>query len=326
MTTTERTNTGPTFVAEDDPAAALRARRHVMGRGVQVGPATHLAEERERLAGLTWDHFDVDRLGATLGAEISGVDLRQDLPDSVIAELARALDEFKVIFFRDQPITASQHLAFASRFGELEEHPFLPPNPEHPGLVRFVKTAEVAGYENLWHHDVTWREFPSMGAVLHAVEVPSVGGDTLFSDMAAAYDALDDETKARIEGLVATHDFMPSFGRQVPPERAAELRALYPVVEHPVVVTHERTGRRLLYVNRNFVTSIVGLDPDESDDLLDLLCRQAEIVEHQVRFRWENHSIAFWDNRSVQHYASSDYWPQVRIMERASITGERPRA
>jgi alpha-ketoglutarate-dependent taurine dioxygenase len=313
------------IITDRDPGANLKAARHKMGPfGHPVGPATHLAPERERLTGLTWSEFTVAQIGSTLGAEIDGIDLTHDLSDSVIAELQRALDAYKVIFFRDQPVSSDQHVSFAARFGSLEIHPFIPSNTGVPELVRFEKTAEVAGYENSWHHDVTWRECPSMGAVLHAIEVPPVGGDTLFCDMAAAYEGLDEDVKQRIDDMTAEHDFMKSFGGVVPPERRAEMRELYPIVEHPVVVTHERTGAKLLYVNRNFVNRIVGIADDESDELLELLCRQASIPEYQIRFHWQPHSIAFWDNRAVQHYASSDYWPQRRVMERASIIGTRP--
>lgn len=312
---------------ERDPAARLGTKRGQLGIfGSPVGPATHLAAERDRLAAITWSNFDVEQVGATLGAEITGIDLTTELPDAVIAELQKALDEYKVIFFRDQPITSDQHVAFASRFGSLEVHPFIPSNTGVPELVRFEKTAEVAGYENSWHHDVTWREVPSMGAILHGIEIPPMGGDTLFSDMCAAYDGLDEDLKERISTMTAEHDFMKSFGGSVPPERLEETRAMYPIVEHPVVITHERTGRKMLYVNRNFVNRIIGLETDESDLLLETLCQQAAIPEHQVRFRWRPDSIAFWDNRAVQHYASSDYWPQRRVMERASITGSRPAA
>lgn len=317
MTTTE-------LKPEKDPSAYLAATRRTMEGGIPVGPATHLAAERERLATLTWSHFHVTQLGSTLGAEISGIDLREDLDDDVIAEIQQALDDYKVIFFRDQPISSAQHVAFARRFGQLEVHPFIPSNTGEPELVRFEKTAEVAGFENSWHHDVTWREAPSMGAILHGIEVPSVGGDTLFSDMGAAYDGLSDEVKETIEDLTAEHDFMKSFGHTVPEDRKAETRAKYPLVVHPVVITHERTGRKLLYLNRNFVNRIIGLPDDEGRALLNHLCDQAAICEYQVRFKWTPDSIAFWDNRAVQHYASSDYWPQRRVMERASIVGSRP--
>lgn len=308
-----------------DPGAALEAKRLKLERwDVSVGPLGYLASERQRLDGLRWQHFDVKRLGATIGAEVLGVDLAGAVATPIVAELRRALLDYKVLFFRDQPMSPAQHVAFARQFGDLELHPFIPANPEHPELVRFAKSADVGGYENLWHSDVTWREVPSMGAVLRAVEVPPTGGDTLFSDMYAAYDGLDEQTRARIEGMEAVHDFLRSFGRQVPPDRLAEMRRQYPQVTHPVVRTHEETGRRLVYVNRIFVDHLVGLDPDEGDRLLDHLCRQAEVVEHQCRWRWEPDSVAFWDNRAVQHYACSDYWPSVRVMERASVIGTRP--
>lgn len=294
------------------------------GYEVLVGPFTHLAAERDRLDGLRWEHFDAQLLGATVGAELTGVDLTRDLPDAVISDIRRALHEYKVIFFRDQPLTQAQHVAFARRFGRLEVHPFLPSNTDEPELVRFQKTAEVSGYENGWHHDVTWREVPSMGAVLHALEVPDRGGDTLFADMYAAYDGLDAETKEMVDQLDAIHDFTQTFGHGMSEEERRKAQASYPPVVHPVVCTHAATGRRHLYVNRAFTSRIIGLEPDASHALIDRLCRQADSAEHQCRFTWSPHAVAFWDNRAVQHYASSDYWPHKRTMERASIIGDRP--
>ncbi len=229
-----------------------------------------------------------------------------------------------MIFFRRQPLTAAQHVAFARRFGELEIHPFIPSNTGQPELVRFEKSADVGGFENGWHHDVTWRERPSMGAILHALEVPENGGDTLFADMVAAYEGLDAQTQAQIESLTGVHDYMQVFGYMIPPDQQAAMRAKYPTVEHPVVCTHAETGRRHLYVNRFFTSHIVGLDPDASTALISRLSRRAEILEYQCRFQWERDAVAFWDNRAVQHYAASDYWPDERVMERASIIGTRP--
>lgn len=312
-------------VADKDPGASLDAKRITLSRwGVRIGPLGYLAAERQRLDGLTWQHFDVKRLGATIGAVVEGIDLSSGLAPEVVAELRQALLDYKVLFFRDQHLTAAEHVGFARSFGELEHHPFIPANPDHPELVRFAKSADVAGYENLWHSDVSWREVPSMGAVLRAVDVPPTGGDTLFADMYAAYDGLDGALREQIEGLFAIHDFLLSFGMQVPKDQLEETRARYPQVRHPVVRTHEETGRKLVYVNRVFVDHVEGMDPDESTELLDVLCRQADIIEHQCRWTWEPDSIAFWDNRAVQHYACSDYWPSVRIMERASIIGGRP--
>jgi taurine dioxygenase len=294
------------------------------GYVVNVGPFSHLADERDRLASLRWSHFDAKQLGSTVGAELSGVDLRRDLPDEVIGDIRQALHDYKVIFFRDQPLTPVQHVRFARRFGDLEVHPFLPSNTGEPELVRFEKTAEVTGYENAWHHDVTWRESPSMGAVLHALKVPDLGGDTLFSDMYAAYDALDDETKEQIDGLTAVHDFTQTFAAGMTSEQRREAQAKYPPVHHPVVCSHPATGKLHLYVNRPFTSHIDGLEPEESRQLLDRLCRTADSPEHQCRFTWTKDAVAFWDNRAVQHYASSDYWPHLRTMERASIIGTAP--
>ncbi len=308
-----------------DPASRLVPGRVTIKRyGITIGPCTHLADERRRLAGLRFEHLQVEPQGATLGAEIGGVDLRDELSEPVIDEIRRALQEFKVIVFRDQPITSAQHVAFARRFGELEIHPFITGNDEHPELVRFEKGADTGGYENGWHHDVTWREVPSAGAILHAVRVPATGGDTLFSDMTAAYDGLDEDLKARIDDLHAIHDYMMAFGHQVPEGRKEEFRARYPKARHPVVCTHPHTGRKLIFVNAYFTSHIDGMDFDEGVELIRQLSSQAAVTEYQYRVRWAPHTVVFWDNRSVQHYAASDYYPDVRVMERASIVGARP--
>jgi alpha-ketoglutarate-dependent taurine dioxygenase len=253
------------------------------------------------------------------------LNLRQELSPEAMSELRRCLFEFKVLLFRDQPLTGAEHVRFAAQFGELEIHPFIASNSDHPELVRFEKHAEVGGYENGWHSDVSWRERPSLGAVLHALEVPPAGGDTLFADMYAAYDGLDAAVQERIEGLFAIHDYSKAFGHAVAEADRDRMRREFPPARHPVVRVHPETGRKLIYVNRFFVDHIEGLDPAASSDLIDFLSGQAEIVEYQCRFQWEEHSIAFWDNRAVQHYASSDYWPARRVMERASIKGEQPR-
>ncbi len=305
-------------------AARGRGSFRLPGYPIAVGPFTHVAQERDRLASLQWRTLDAHQVGATVGAEISGVDLTAELSDDVVAELRQALSDYKVLFFRNQPLTPQQHVAFARRFGDLEVHPFLPSNTGEPELVRFDKTAEASGYENSWHHDVTWRDCPSMGAVLHARSVPDHGGDTLFADMYAAYDALDEDTKEEIDGLVAVHDFTQTFGHSMSAEERSAAQERFPPVRHPVVCTHPATGKLHLYVNRPFVSHIEGLDRERSVELLDRLCRQADAPEHQCRFTWTTDAVAFWDNRAVQHYASSDYWPQRRSMERASIIGTRP--
>jgi len=313
------------IVAAKDPSAVLPATRVRMSDdGRWIGPCSHLAAERERLAALRFRGFDTKALGVTLGAEIHGISIGPDLAPDQVSEIRDALCAFKVIVFREQTLTSAEHAGFARLFGDLEIHPFIPPNPEEPELVRFEKGPDVSGYENQWHHDVTWRECPSLGAVLRAVEVPDVGGDTLFCDMNAVYEGLDPELRSRIDGLTARHDYMKAFGHNVPEDKAAEMRALYPVVEHPVVRTHPETGKRCLFVNSIFTQEIIGLSSRESEDILKELCAHADYPEYQVRIRWEPGTVVFWDNRSLQHYASSDYWPQARVMERASVCGDKP--
>ena len=266
----------------------------------------------------------------TIGAEVAGIDLRQPLDDETQAELHRALLEWKVLFFRGQHLDAEQHHTLGRRWGRLEWHPFAAPTgftqdePAESKVVRLAKDEKSVGRENIWHSDVTWRECPSLGSILRAVEVPEVGGDTLFADMGAAYDCLDDELKERIDGLAAVHDWWDTFGRGMSAEERDTLRPDFPAVEHPVVRTHPETGRKTLFVNAAFTQHIVGLDPDESEALLDLLYRQAAFPEYQVRFRWQPGDVVFWDNRSTQHYASSDYFPQRRVMERITVVGDRP--
>jgi len=311
-----------TLQGHDVPASPLR--RQVPGVPFTAGPFSHVAAERDRLASLQWQHFDAEQIGVTVGARISGVDLTQPLGDAVLGELRTALHDYKVLFFRDQPLTAHAHAALARQFGPLEVHPLLPSNGADPTLARFQKDATTSGYENVWHHDVTWRPEPSIAAILHAIDVPPIGGDTLFADMYAAYDSLDDDTKSEIEHLDAVHDFTHAFGGVMPEAKVAELQAMHPPVRHPVVCTHPVTRRRHLYVNHAFVSRIDGYSEAASVDLLDRLCRTANAPEHQCRFRWAVDSVAIWDNRAVQHYAASDYWPHTRVMERASVIGPRP--
>ena len=276
-----------------------------------------------------YTRFTVSPATPTIGAEIGDIDLRRPLDDETFAELHRALLEWKVLFFRDQHLDADQHEAMGRRWGGLEWHPFAAPTL--PGqddavskVVRLAKDDKSVGRENVWHSDVTWRECPSLGSILRAVQVPDVGGDTLWADMGAAYDCLDEGLKTRIDGLRAVHDWWDTFGRGMTADEREARRPDFPAVEHPVVRTHPETGRRTLYVNGAFTQHIVGLDPDESAELLEVLYAQAAVPEFQCRFRWHAGDIAFWDNRSTQHYASSDYFPQRRLMERITIIGDRP--
>jgi taurine dioxygenase len=264
----------------------------------------------------------------TIGAEIEGVDLTRPLSEATVSALRQALLDWKVLFFRDQVIDTEQHLAFARRFGALEVHPFAPQKPDYPEVLAITHDEKNRGKENTWHSDVTWRLEPSLGSILRAIELPPVGGDTLFADMYAAYDGLKDEVKAKIDNAVAMHDFTHFRAgmrkRGLSEEQIEEMNRKYPMAEHPVVRTHPETGRRCIYVNAAFTLHIVGMEKAESDALLAHLYAQAAIPEYQCRFRWSPNAIAFWDNRASQHYAASDYWPAVRKMERVTIVGDRP--
>jgi alpha-ketoglutarate-dependent taurine dioxygenase len=272
--------------------------------------------------------FSLAPLTPTIGAEVGGIDLGRPLDTGTLESLRKALLDWKVLFFRDQDITTEQHLAFARNFGTLEVHPFAPQKPGHPEVLAITHDRDNRGRENTWHSDVTWRIEPSLGSVLRALEVPQVGGDTLFADMYAAYEGLTDEVKERIEGRAALHDFahfrVGMRKRGVSEDKIEAFNRQYPKVEHPIVRTHPETGRKGLYVNAAFTQHIVGMEEQESKSLLKHLYAQAAIPEYQCRFRWQNNSIAFWDNRSSQHYAASDYWPAVRRMERVTIVGNRP--
>ena len=270
-----------------------------------------------------FEHIRIRPVTPFIGAEVEGVDLG-DPSEAQLAELKQALLEHKVLFFRDQHhLTAHQHRDFAAHWGELEIHPLLAQG-EIPEVVHFDRGEDNPGTENIWHVDVTWQERPPLGSVLRALDVPDAGGDTLWSDMGNAYDALPDQIKERIDGLTATHDFTPSFGRSMPPEKLAQMQQLYPPQHHPVVRTHPETGRRTLFVNSLFTTGLDGVDPVEGEELLRRLLDQVKMPDFQVRLRWAPGTVAFWDNRATQHYACSDYFPNRRVMERVAIAGDVP--
>jgi taurine dioxygenase len=279
----------------------------------------------------------IEQLTCSIGAELCGVNLGDASRDSALfAEIKALLLKHKVLFLRDQDITRAEHVAFARRFGELEDHPVAGSDPDHPGLVRIYKDLDSPPehYENAYHCDATWREAPPMGCVLRCVHTPPVGGDTIWVNMVRAYADLPEHVKTQIAELRARHSIEASFGAAMPMEQRHALKARFPDAEHPVVRTHPETGEKVLFVNA-FATHFVNFHTPRNvhygqdyapgaAQLLSYLINRAAIPEYQVRWRWQANSIAIWDNRCTQHYAVQDYWPAVRKMERAGIIGDKP--
>jgi taurine dioxygenase len=279
----------------------------------------------------------VEQLTCALGAELVDVSLADAAHDGGLFEAIKAeLLKHKVLFLRGQDMSRTDHVKFARRFGELEDHPVAGSDPEHPGLVRIYKSPDQPNdrYENAWHTDATWREAPPMGCVLRCVECPPVGGDTMWANMALAYEKLPQQVKNEIAPLRARHSIEATFGAAMPLEKRLALHAQFPDPEHPVVRTHPETGEKVLFVN-GFTTHFtnyhtpgrvrVGQDYTQGrTQLLDYLISQAAIPEYQVRWRWQPNSVAIWDNRATQHYAVMDYPPCHRKMERAGIIGAKP--
>jgi len=279
----------------------------------------------------------VEPMTCALGALVANVDLADAACDAALfAEIRALLLKHRVLFLHDQHMTRAAHVAFARRFGELEDHPVAGSDPENPGLVRIYRGPESRydRYENAWHCDTTWRECPQFGAVLRCTETPEVGGDMLWANMVLAYEKLPDHVKEQIAGLRARHSIEASFGAIMPIEKRLALHAQYPDAEHPVVRTHPETGEKILFVN-SFTTHFTNYHTAErvrygqdyspgASQLLHYLISQACIPEYQVRFRFRRNSVAIWDNRCTQHYACQDFWPAQRNLERAGIVGDRP--
>lgn len=287
------------------------------------------------MATIALERPTLTKVTGNIGANVEGVTMSGDLPEETIAWLSNALVEHKVLFFRDQHIDRAAHIAFGRRFGELEVHPFAKhlsqfnTGEDDPEVI--VLASKQAGDNrgtDVWHSDVTWRLEPSLGSILRCLVVPEFGGDTMWANMEKAYDLLDDETKQRIEGLEAEHDwdnFRNGVRRAgVPESKIEEMNADFPLATHPIVRTHPVSGRKCIYVNSIFTRRIVGMAAQESDALLQRLYRQASIPEVQVRLRWQPGTVAFWDNRSTQHYAVCDYGDQHRLMERVTVCGDKP--
>ena len=271
----------------------------------------------------TGSSFAITQLTPAIGAELSGINLSDRLDDQTIDDIRQALLDHKVIFFRDQHLDQAQLLAFSRRFGDLEIHPATPKDQPNPEILKIEHGPKSKGQENMWHSDVTWRPEPSLGSILSASEVPDIGGDTLFANMNLAYQNLSDELRERVTGMTAIHDIARVFAKRLG-KKPEELHDKYPLQEHPVIRTHPETGLRAIYVNAAFTSHIVGLEADESKALLKTLYATAANPEIQCRFKWSPGAIAFWDNRASQHFAASDYFPARRIMQRATVAGDKP--
>jgi taurine dioxygenase len=282
---------------------------------------------------MTYETISVQPIAGALGAAVSGVDLSQDLPDQTIGEIRAALLEHLVIFFADQHVTPEQHLALGRRFGTLQVHDFVEAMAGYPEILEVRKEPEeTRNFGGGWHTDVSYLERPSLGSLLYALEVPEYGGDTLFANQYAAYETLSPGMQRLLDGMTAIHsarrpygphsaraqEYGPSSMRFNFSEKARD------EIEHPVVRTHGETGRKALYVNRTFTIRFKDMSEAESAPLLNYLCDHAVRPEFTCRFRWRANSLAFWDNRAVQHNAVNDYHGQRRVLHRVTIEGERP--
>ena len=273
-------------------------------------------------------NVEVVQVNGHIGAEIRGVDLAQPLDERSFEAVQAALVRHEVLVFREQSITLDQQIAFARRFGELSVHPFSPNLQDKPEVIVLDYSEDnPPALTDCWHSDETFRAEPPLGTVLRARVVPQVGGDTLFCSMTAAYRGLSERMKRYIHGLEAAHDFKPFRtlfgGSDVHRAKLRDIEDRFPNPSHPVVRVHPVSGRRILNVNPQFTVRILDLKEDESRTILEFLFRQAHTPEYQMRVRWQPDTVVMWDNRSVQHYAPHDYYPQRRTMERVTIAGDR---
>lgn len=263
-----------------------------------------------------------------LGAEVTGIDLAAPLDDAQRDEILAALDQYLVLFFRDQPITPDQQLAFAKRFGEVSVAPFGPKDAANPDITVLDQRSPKGEGADSWHADNTFMPEPPFASILGGELIPPLGGDTCWANTYLAYEGLSAPLREMLQGLSAVHDLTKMLSKAIEIGKSNadlhEMQDRWPPMHHPVVRTNAKTSRKALNVNRNWTTRIDGLAERESDALLDLLCDQVLPPDYQVRLRWQPGTIAFWDNRWVQHYAVPDYSDR-RLMCRVTLAGERPR-
>lgn len=272
--------------------------------------------------------FDVQPVAGAMGAEISGINLAEPISEASYRQIRQALVEYEVLFFREQDIEPAHQKALAEMFGPLQTHPAYATVEGLPEVTILESTADKPTMIEKWHTDMTFRHHPPMGTLLRSRIIPERGGDTQFSSMTAAHDALSEPLRSFLATLTAVHDFAHGFRESLAEpggrERLSQALVDNPPVEHPVVRTHPETGRKLLFVNELFTTHILGLTPAESDNLLAFLFNHIRTPEFCCRFRWSNNALAFWDNRSTQHKPVNDYFPAHRLMERVTIDGDKP--
>jgi taurine dioxygenase len=273
--------------------------------------------------------IEVIQRGATIGAEIRGVDFSHPIDEATAIEAA--LMQYQIVYFRNAAMTPAQQVAFGRLFGELTIHPFVPHLDDFPEVVVLDNHADNPVFStDHWHSDETFRASPPMGSILRCLAKPATGGETLWADMCAAYEALSAKMQNFLSGLEAIHDFKNfrhKFDQLPSRERHAKLARMeeeLPNPTHPLVRTHPVTRRKALFVNEQFTVAIKDMREDESQALLGFLINQARIPEFQFRFAWEVDSMVFWDNRGLQHYAANDYYPQRRTMHRVTIKGDKP--
>ena len=275
--------------------------------------------------------LEIAPIAGALGAEINGVDLSQPLSNAQFDQIHQAFLDHHVIFFRGQDgLSPDAQKTFARRFGTLNTHPYVQGMAGHPELIEIIKEPEdKLNFGGGWHTDMSFEEQPALGSVLYAIEVPRVGGDTLFANQIAAYEALSDGMKQMLSGLTAIHSASREYSAQGQSAQARKSMQSTeasdaPEYEHPVVRTHPESGRKGLYVNPAFTLRFSGMTARESKPLLDFLYQHARDERFTCRFRWQANSVAFWDNRCCWHYALNDYAGHRRHMRRATINGDRP--
>jgi taurine dioxygenase len=293
------------------------------GRLLATGQTT--AQDRPYDPDTAYATIRVAPLTPTLGAEISGIDLTQPLGELQVKEIRAALLAHLVIFFRGQPLTLDQQTRLGRYFGALHQHPNTRGPQGYPEVLPIhadAASVRIAGER--WHSDVSCDREPPMGSILHLHTLPATGGDTLFASSHAVYEALSPAMQTYLETLSATHDGGPVYRQRNRELNIDDTGKTYPSATHPIIRTHPETGRKGVFVNSTFTNHINGIPADESEAILRFLYQQFAHPEVQVRFRWTPDAVAFWDNRSTQHLAVWDYFPQVRSGNRVTIRGDRP--